>query len=63
MALKGATHNGNYNAMVAVLDFARTYTARIDFSDRTSAERGLERTNAFRDPTEADAAGVRLVLP
>jgi hypothetical protein len=63
MALKGATHNRHYAGLVSMLAFARRYTARIDFTDRATAEADLERTNAFRDPTEADAAGIRLVLP
>ncbi|MCO6004385.1 Fic family protein [Actinoallomurus purpureus] len=62
-ALKGATHNGAYGALVKMLSFARKYTARIDFSERAPAEAGLERTNAFLDAHEADEARVRLVLP
>jgi hypothetical protein len=62
-ALKGATHNGAYGALVKMLSFARKYTARIDFSEREPAEAGLERTNAFLDAHEAEEAGVRLVLP
>jgi Fic family protein len=62
-ALKGATHNGTYESLVDVLRFAQRYTARVDFSSRQSAERDLARTNATRDPTEAEQAGVRLTLP
>jgi hypothetical protein len=62
-ALKGATHNGVYEALIATMRFAWRWTARIDFSSRTAAERDLEQTNALRDPTEAESYGVRLVLP
>jgi Fic family protein len=62
-ALKGATHTGHHEALIAMLSFARRYTTRVDFSDRVRAEADLERTNAFRDSTEAEAAGVRLTLP
>lgn len=63
MALKGSTHNRHYAGLVSMLSFARRYTARVDFTDRGTAEADLDRTNAFRDPNEAEAAGVRLVLP
>jgi hypothetical protein len=62
-ALKAATNNATFEALIAVLRFAQRYTARIDFSTRDSAERDLGRTNAFRDPNEADAYGIRLQLP
>jgi hypothetical protein len=62
-ALKGATHGGHYAGLFAMLDFARRWTAQVDFSSRESAEADLARTNATRDPAEADNAGVRLVLP
>jgi Fic family protein len=63
MALRGATHNRRFDALVAALEFAQRYTARVDFSSRESADADLTRTNAFRDPTEADNAGIRLTLP
>jgi fido (protein-threonine AMPylation protein) len=62
-ALKGASHNGSYRAMIRMLSFARRYSARIDFGSRESAEADLDRTNAFRDALEAETSGVRLVLP
>jgi hypothetical protein len=43
--------------------FAQRFTARVDFTDRSTAESDLDRTNAFRDANEAEASGVRLVLP
>jgi hypothetical protein len=63
MALKGLTHNGNAPSYVAMLSFAQRYTAQLDYSTLASAQRDLDRTNAFHDPTEADAVGIRLVLP
>jgi hypothetical protein len=62
-ALKGATHNDQFMSLVATLRFAQRYTARVDFTDRTSAERDLARTNALRDPQEAEDYGLRLILP
>lgn len=62
-ALKGASHNGGYGALLKMVSFARRYTARVDFSTRESAEADLRRTNAFDDALTAEAAGVRLVLP
>lgn len=62
-ALRGVTHNGTFASLAATLDFARRWTARIDFSDRKRAEADLARTNALRDPNEADDAGIRLVMP
>lgn len=62
-ALKAATHNAGFAQLVSVLRFAQRYTARIDFSTRALAEGDLERTNAFRDPNEADDYGIRLVMP
>ena len=62
-ALRGATHNNQFAALVSVIRFAQRYTARIDFSTRTTAERALTETNAFREPDEAEDYGIRLVLP
>jgi Fic family protein len=62
-ALRGATHNGNYRALIRMLSFARKYTARIDFTDRATAEGDLERTHAFLDAQQAEADGMRLLLP
>ena len=60
-ALKGATHNDAFSALLAMLRFAQRYTARIDFSSRLTAEEDLTRTNALRDPEEAENYGVRLL--
>lgn len=62
-ALKAATHSRNFAALLAALTFARRWTARVDFSDRRTAESDFERTHALRDAREAEDAGVRLVLP
>lgn len=63
MALRGATHNGNFAALFAVLDFARRWTAQVDFTSRTVAEQVLADTNALRDANEAERLGTRLILP
>jgi Fic family protein len=62
-ALKAASSNANFDSLVSTLQFAQRYTARIDFSTRASAEADLARTNALRDPNEADAIGIRLRMP
>lgn len=63
MGLRALSVNGRADALIATLDFAQRYTAAIDYSSFEGARSMLEQTNAFRDPVEADAAGVRLVLP
>jgi fido (protein-threonine AMPylation protein) len=63
MALKAVSQNRVTGALVRVMDFAQRYTVAIDFSDLERARGMLEKTHAFADPNEADAAGVRLVLP
>ena len=63
VALRAGSLNRQFDPLVAMLTFAQRYTARIDFVDRSTAELDLERTNAFRDATEAEMSGVRLVLP
>ena len=62
-ALKAASRDDAFAPLVAVLAFAQRYTARVDFTDRASAEADLTRTNALRDPNEANDAGIRLTLP
>ena len=62
MALKGLTQNGNASSDVAMLDFAQRYTAQLDCTSLETARAVLEATNAFVDPTEADATGIRLRL-
>lgn len=62
-ALKGATHNRSYGALIRTLAFARRYTARVDFSTRATAEADLTRTHALDDAREAEDAGIRLTLP
>lgn len=61
--LKAVTHTANDSALVAILSFARRWTARINFSNRATAEADLERTNALRDAREAEDAGIRLTMP
>ena len=63
MALKALSQNGITGALVRTLDFAQRYTAAIDFAALDRARFILDRTHAFADPNEADAAGIRLILP
>jgi fido (protein-threonine AMPylation protein) len=62
-ALKALSQNGRPAALLRMLDFAQRYTAAIDFSTVERARYILEATNAFADPNEADAAGIRLIMP
>jgi hypothetical protein len=61
MALKALSQNRVTGALLRVIDFAQRYTADRFLGNR--ARLILDRTHAFTDPNEADAAGVRLVLP
>ncbi len=63
MALKALSQNGITAALMRTMDFAQRYTAAVDFTELDRARFILDRTHAFVDPNEADAAGVRLVLP
>jgi Fic family protein len=62
-ALKAATLHGQFDAYIAVAEFAQRYTARVDFTNLEVAEQALTTTHALRDPYEAEQAGVRLELP
>jgi Fic family protein len=62
-ALKAATQNNVFEPIIAVLEFAQRFTARVDFTSRATAEADLTRVNALREPYEAEQAGVRLQLP
>jgi fido (protein-threonine AMPylation protein) len=62
-ALRAATRTQHFDALYRMLDFARRFTARVDFSSRASAEADLARTNALLDAVEAERNGLRLQLP
>jgi hypothetical protein len=63
MALKALSQNKISKALVRTIDFAQRYTAAVDFAQLDQARLILERTHAFVDPNEADAAGIHLSLP
>ena len=63
MALKALSQNGITGALVRTLDFAQRYTAAVDFATLDRARFILDRTHALADPNEADANGIRLILP
>lgn len=63
VALKAATQTGHFAALVKTLSFTRRFTAQVDFSSRRTAELDFVRTHALRDAREAEAAGIRLLLP
>lgn len=61
--LKALSHNAVTRTLIRSLDFLQRYTLAIDFSTLGGAQPQLEATNAFRDAQQADAEGIRLVLP
>jgi fido (protein-threonine AMPylation protein) len=61
--LKALSHNAVTRTLIRSLDFLQRYTLAVDFSTLAGAEEQLRATNALRDPQQADAEGVRLVLP
>ncbi len=61
--LKALSHNSVTRMLIRSLDFLQRYTLAVDFSTLVIAQEQLEATNAFRDAQQADADGVRLVLP
>jgi hypothetical protein len=63
VALKALSQNGIAGALLRMSDFAQRYTAAVDFSGMERARFILDRTHAFADPIEADASGIRVVLP
>ncbi len=62
-ALKAASHNQTFSALVSAMRFVQRWTAQIDFSTRQTAEADLVKTNALRDANEAEDVGIRLTLP
>ena len=61
--LRALSRNANPQPLIRVLDFAQAYAAAIEWSDLPTAERMLERTNAFLTPETAEERGVQLELP
>lgn len=61
--VEGIDMRTSFDPIVAVLRFAQRRTARVDSGSRQSAEVDLMRTNALRDSSEAQSAGVSLTLP
>jgi hypothetical protein len=61
--LRAVTRTRQFPALYRVLDYARRYTAAIDFTSRAAAEDNLESTNALLDPREAERNGLRLHMP
>jgi hypothetical protein len=57
------SHNAITRTLIRSLDFLQRYTLAIDFATLAGAQAQLEATHAFRDALQADAEGVRLVLP
>ena len=61
--LKALSQTGAPRTFIRALDFLQRYTLAIDFSSYEGARDVLDATNAFHDPDEADAEGLRLKLP
>jgi hypothetical protein len=61
--LKAMSQRSTTRTLIRALDFLQRYTLAIDFSTLRRAQQQLEATNAFLDAHEADAEGIRLVLP
>jgi hypothetical protein len=62
-SLRALSHSANPQPLIRVLDYAQGYAAAIDWSDRATAVRMLEETNAFVPPDVAAQRDVRLRLP
>jgi len=62
-ALKALSQGEKPTPVIRVLDFAQKYTGSIRWEDFDVARSDLQQTNAFRDSTEAQDHGIRLVLP
>jgi Fic family protein len=62
-ALRLLSVHGDADALVKVCDFAQRWGAAIDFSTIEQARATLEATNAFVDPSRADATSARLLIP
>ena len=62
-ALKAASNHGRFEGLVSVLDFARRWTAQMDFTSRTTAEPMLRATNALAEATEIRDLNLKLLLP
>lgn len=58
-----ALSGGRVEVLPRVLDFAQRYSRAVDFTSLAAAEVDLSRTHAFLAESEAEAEGVRLVLP
>ena len=61
-ALKALSQSEKPTPVIRVLDFAQKYTGSIRWDDFDTARSDLQQTNAFRDSTEAEDHGVRLVI-
>lgn len=62
-SLKALSHTGRTDPFPRTLDFAQRYTAAIRWDEFDTARYELDATNGFLETNEADAKGLRLVLP
>ena len=63
LAALRALSAGRPEVLPRILDFAQRYSRLVDFSSLEAARADLSRTHAFLTEAEAEAEGVRLVLP
>lgn len=62
-ALRALSLNKRPEPLIRTLDFAQKYTLSLDFSNFKKTCLFLQKTNALLDPNEAEASGLRLILP
>jgi Fic family protein len=62
-SLRAISHNSITEPIIKTMDFAQRYTKTINWNNLEETYNMLEKTNAFKDPNEADEEGVRLTLP
>lgn len=62
-ALKALSQTGRAEPLIRTLDYAQKWTRAIDWQALEPTRRELEACNAFLDPGQADAEGIRLRMP
>ena len=62
-ALRAISRNGICEPLIEALAFAQRWTAAVDWRSVPETARELRELNAFAEPAEADAMGLRLRMP
>ncbi len=63
LALKALSQNGRPEPLIRMLDYARKWTAAVDWRSVEETRRELDDCNAFLDPNVAEEEGKRLRMP